>query len=308
MRPGSAALLVILLAAPSAAQDVGRARPEPAATKAVPVLPPEFFEFPRTTRGAKDEEPPLTVWIRGNREAVCYRPRFSAEGRPEAARLALPGDGAGSVLLVQLARDPSRGIRYFAYDGGEGWRGEIEVGPSAPGVSAGRGPWRIEAVASEQGGCPDVASASPIGRVDSAGRIGPNAGAVLVRVELRNPARGEVPVWGWCLAEGRGGASLSQATRNPGRGATQEWSLTSYVTEDGRAIALALSMSAVWNDPRDGREYVYFQVGAAGFSPITEKGSGRLVLPAGPATPHPVELAAYSEQEWPGCQSRASRR
>lgn len=274
------------------------------------VLPAEYFDLPRVEREQKPAPPPsVTVWLRRGRASACARTRFSGE-RPEAVLLPLPGaDSNGRKLrLIQLAWDPSRQTRYLAYDGGEALRGTLEAGPSTGERFALPEGWELRVEPSEESGCPILRGAPPIGRVESAGKTGPNAGALLARVELRKAGESgpPEPVWGWCLAEGRGGSSVVTATRSPGAGATQEWSLATYVPEDGGSVALVLAMSAVWRDPRDAREYRYLQFGPGGFMPLTEAGTAKRLLSAGPAVPHAVDLALFSEAEWPTCQSRAS--
>lgn len=65
-----------------------------------------------------------------------------------------------------------------------------------------------------------------------------------------------------------------------------------YLSRDGGSVALALVVEATWSDPRDGREYIYAQVGDVReqLVPLTPDGVMATSLPAGVATDRPLEL------------------
>ncbi len=273
-----------------------------------PAVPAALVGLPRVpvSDAARPSPQPLIVRVRSAAgDSACFDVRFRGEG-PESVALPVPG-GDRKVTLLELAFDPARRARHLFYDAGPGARGQIlSASLDASGaLSFGFGDMALGGEADPS--CQTVVGAAPIG-ISQPWREGdgPNAGAVLARVELLE--ENEKPVWGWCLAEGRGGASTHSAVRNPSGGARQEWSLVSYVPPDGGAIALALAMSADWTDPRDGKVYRYVQDGSGGFVPLTKEGRTVLRLPAGAAAPRPIEVMVFSEEEWPGCAARAARR
>jgi hypothetical protein len=274
-------------------------------SETAPELPPEFRSAPRVPASefsrALEETPPLFVTTGEGRERRCRAISFGGSG-PEAVAL---GEAApGALRLVELAWDPARRLRYLAVDGGtadrrqtvvfEGGSRSIEIGDR-----------RIALSSSDPGGCDSVRGRAPIGVLDATEAPGPNAGAVLIRVAVDGDSE---MVSGWCLAEGRGGASTHGATRSPWRGATRDWTLSSYVTDDGTTAALVLAASSVWTDPADGREYRTTQYAASGFLPLTREPVAALSLERGPANPGPVALTAVRERDWATCASRAAVR
>jgi len=280
-----------------------RAEPGPA-----PMVPAALADLPRLPVSDASPPPPqpLIAHLRSDAgEGACYEVRFHGSG-PETVVLPVPGSDRG-VTLIQLAFDPARRARHLFYDAGPESRGPIlSASAETSGVlSFGFGQMELGGEADPD--CARMAGGAPIGvnRPWHEGE-GANAGSILARVEMLESS--DRPVWGWCLAEGAGGASTHSATRNPSGGARQEWSVVSYVTPGGDAIAIVLAMSADWTDSRDGKVYRYFQYASGGFAPLKKEAQPVLRLPAGAAAPRPIELVLFSEQEWPGCASRAAER
>jgi hypothetical protein len=302
-----AAILAALMAAAAVAQQ--RVPPAPKGEPGpAPSVPPALADLPRlpVSDAAGSSPRPLVVRLRSQDggSSTCSVVRFRGAG-PEAVALPVPG-GDRKVTLIALAFDPARRTRDLFYDAGPESRGQIlSASRDASGaVSFGFGEMTLGG--DEDPTCEAVSASAPIGVSQWHEGDGPNAGSVFARVQIME--EGEKPVWGWCLAEGYGGASTHSAVRNPAGGARQEWSLVSYVPPDGGAIALAFSMSADWTDPRDGKVYRYFQLASGGFAPLTREGKTLFQVPAGAAAPRPIELVVFAEDEWPGCASRAAER
>jgi hypothetical protein len=275
----------------------------------VPTVPAALADHPRllVSDVATPSPGPLIVRLRSEDggESACYDVRFRGTG-VETVVLPVPGSDR-KVTLIELAFDPARRVRHLFYDAGPESRGPIlSASAETSGVlSFGFGQMELGGPENPECGKPPAGAPSGANRLWQEGD-GPNAGAFLARVELLE--EGERPVWGWCLAEGGGGGSSHSAVRNPSGGARQEWSVTSYFVPGGDAIAIALAMSADWIDPRDGRVYRYLQYASGGFAPLKKEAQPVLRLAAGAAAPRPIELVVYSEEEWPGCASRAAER
>ncbi|MGH9400218.1 MAG: hypothetical protein ACRD00_07600 [Thermoanaerobaculia bacterium] len=67
--------------------------------------------------------------------------------------------------------------------------------------------------------------------------------------------------------------------------------ISGYVTRDGRSVAAVLTATAIWIDPRDGREYYFAQAPLISVLLYPLNDVARVgALPAGVATPRPLEL------------------
>ncbi len=311
-RSKSVWLIACLLSALAVAPAQQRPLPplEKPESNIVPTLPSQFFNSPRIASAdfgaALAQTPPLTFRLRTRGLEACYQVRFRGE-RPEAARLAFPGEGGPTISALHLAWDPLSRVHYLFFDGGsESTRRSAtlrEAGNTAKAsVSLDLGD--IDVSAAPDAACEPVSASSPIGQSKWHEGDGPNAGSVLARVEV-SEARNRI--WGWCVAEGYGGASTHGAIRNPDGGARHEWNLYSYVPADGNTVALALVMSKDWIDPRDGSVYRFVQSASGGFVPV-EGEHPAFRIEAGPAVPRVIDVAVFGEKEWPGCASRAARR
>ena len=73
--------------------------------------------------------------------------------------------------------------------------------------------------------------------------------------------------------------------------------VSGYVARDGRSFAAALTATAIWIDPQDGREYMFVQPEVPTVSvtlyPLTSEGVTVTRLTAGVATPRPLVLRVY---------------
>lgn len=301
--------LTILLGLSSPGRSQERVPPQPnAGPGPAPAVPAALAGFPRipVSDAARPSPRPLIVRVRSTAgDSACFDVRFRGEG-PEAVALPFPG-GDRKVTLLELAFDPARRTRHLFYDAGPDSRGQILSASLESSGTLSFGFGEMTLGGEDDPACEPISGSAPIGVSHWHEGDGANAGSVLARVEILEEGN-EKPVWGWCVAEGYGGASTHSAARNPSGGARQEWSLASYVPSDGEAIALALSMSADWTDPRDGKVYRYFQYGSGGFVPLTKEGRTVLRLPAGAAAPRPIEAIVFSESDWPGCAARAAER
>jgi len=282
-------------------------RPE---SKIAPELPARFFDSPRIIASEFDSAlakvPPLIFRLRSTGLEACYQVRFRGD-RPERASLTFPGVGGAKISALQLAWDPSTRARYLLFDGGnDATRRAVTLADAgrsrSASVSLGLG--EVLVGTEPDAACEPVSASSPIGQSYWKEGDGPNGGTVLSRVKL---AEERETVWGWCVAEGYGGASTHGAIRNPDAGARQDWELYSYVPTDGKVIALALLMTKDWRDPRDGRIYRYTQSESGGFIPFDGERPA-FHLEAGPAIPRPIDVSVFPEREWPGCASRAAQR
>ncbi|HKD11633.1 MAG TPA: hypothetical protein VKE50_06130 [Thermoanaerobaculia bacterium] len=304
-RPVLAALLLGMAFEAAGQERVPPPRTEPGPAPMVPAALADLPRLPISDAAAPPPQP-LIVHLRSDAGvAACYDLRFRATG-PETVVLPVPGSDR-RVTLVELAFDPARRARHLFYDAGPESRGPILSASAETSGVLSFGFGQMELGGDADPDCAKMTGGAPMGvnRPWHEGD-GPNAGSVLARVEvLENSDR---PVWGWCLAEGAGGASTHSAIRSPSGGARQEWSVASYVTAGGDAIAIVLALCADWTDPRDGKVYRYFQYASGGFAPLKKEAQPVLRLPAGAAAPRPIELVVYSEEEWPGCASRAAER
>jgi len=303
-------LSLLLILASAAAVGQQRRPPEPRPPSPSLPVPAEHRDDPRVPltqvadRGAQASV--LTVRVARGREERCFEARFRGD-HAEAVTLAIPGAPGRNVMLIQLAYDPARATRYLFYDAGTASeRGALVVEPHGVPVRAESDSWILVVEPIEDSSCSAAGASAPIGKTEWHEGDGPNGGAVFARVSLTEEAAGQI--WGWCLAEGKGGSSRHSAIRNPGGGARQEWWVTSYVPADGRSIALALGASADWTDPRDGREYRYFQFAANGFFDLSPDPVKAFELSRGAAVPRPIAVTVVGEKEWAGCAAHAAAR
>ena len=303
-----------LFAAAALAQE--RRPPAARAPSAPEPIPEKFRELPHLALSDFEKAPaqaPILIRVRSGPTESCRSVLFASD-RADSVTIP-PGPEAKPVTIVQLFQDRILGRRYLAADGGS---------PQLRGIlvleRAGNAEWSApggtlevsvsHASAQDPGGpCEPASASAPAGTVhwDEANPR-TNGDAVLLRAEIRSdraPSPGVV--WGWCVAEGPGGASNLSAIRSPGP-SSQNWKLVTYITPDGRAAAAALAFTHVWRDPRDGRDYRFSQSGATGFLALPASGNAVLSLDAGPALPHSIELAFVTEKDWAQCASRAAAR
>jgi hypothetical protein len=80
-----------------------------------------------------------------------------------------------------------------------------------------------------------------------------------------------------------------------------------FVFPDGRHVVAAIIASAVWRDPRDGRDYVYSQAGSQRASTLSKGEAGNFsILPAGVATPRALELKFLTDEARAAAEAAAA--
>jgi hypothetical protein len=303
-----------LLGAAALAQE---RRPPAARTPSAPEpIPEKFRELPHLAVSDFEKPPaqaPVLIRVRSGSTESCRSVLFASD-RADSVTIS-PGQETKPATIVQLFQDRILGRSYLAVDGGSPeLRGVLVLERtgnaewSAPG-----GALEVSvsyAAARDAGGpCEPASTSAPAGTVHwNEANPRTNGDALLLRAEIRaDQAPSPGVVWGWCVAEGPGGASNLSAIRNPGP-SSQEWKLVTYITPDGRAAAAALAFTHVWRDPRDGRDYRFSQSGATDFLALPASGNAVLSLDAGPALPHSIDLTFVTEKEWAQCASRAAAR
>jgi len=199
----------------------------------------------------------------------------------------LPGSSGSGYTVTQFGFDPISGTRYLAVEGDhfrkafsvaapEGVTWETRKGESSLKMSI--APWRGGA------GCP------------SAERRYPSPGAtVLLNMELHaDSGSGEVVAAPRIQVRTGQVFSARSGFEDAARGQHREFSIQGYVAADGRSAALGVVTTAIYVDPKDGREYVYSQTSPlSGFAQLTREPADVAALPAGIASSQPLVLRVW---------------
>jgi hypothetical protein len=247
------------------------------------LLPEKFQGLPRIAveEYSKSLSPPLFVETRWNASETCNRLTFG-NGGVSTALIPAPGRTRSLPMLVsQFGFDPVTGARFvvaddplrrvFALQPGSSKSAEIRSDAQSLRVTVAPSPMAAE-------GCqgPDQRESGPR----------PNT-MIVMEVRERLEDGSMRAVMGPRVAA-LAGVAFSMRSSFKDRG----FVIRGYLSRDGGSVALALVVEATWSDPRDGRDYIYAQVGDVReqLVPLTPDGVMATSLPAGVATDRPLEL------------------
>lgn len=249
-----------------------------------PALLPERFQgLPRIAveEYSKSLSPPLFVKTRWNGSETCNRLTFG-NGGASTALIPAPGRTRSLPLLVsQFGYDPVTGTRFvvaedplrraLALPPGLAKSADVHSDAQSLRVTFAPSPMAAE-------GCQDP----------DRGTSGPRPNSLIV-MELRERLEdGTAQAVMRPRVAALAGVAFSMRSGSNDRG----FVIRGYLSRDGGSVALALVAEATWSDPRDGREYIYAQVGDVReqLVPLTPNGVMATSLPAGVATDRPLEL------------------
>jgi hypothetical protein len=206
-------------------------------------------------------------------------------GEPPVFGISTPS-GSG-YTVTQFGFDPVSGTRYLVVEA-ERFRKAFSV-PAREGVT-----WEMRK--GESSLKVAVASAPGGAGCARAERRYPSPGApVLLNIELRaGSGSGEVVAAPRIQVRAGQVFSTRSGFEDVAKGQHREFSIVGYVAADGRAAALGLVTTAIYVDPKDGREYVYSQASpASGFVDLSREPAEAAALPAGIASSQPLGLRVW---------------
>jgi hypothetical protein len=252
------------------------------------LLPEKFQGLPRIAveEYSKYLSPPLFVKTRWDGSETCNRLTLG-NGGASTALISAPGRTRSLPLLVsQFGYDPVTGARFvvaddplrrvFALQPGSAKSAEIRTDAQSLRVTV-----APSSMAAEKCQGPDQRESGPR----------PNT---MIVMELRERLEdGSMrAVMGPRVAALAGVAFSMRSGSNDASGHSRSFVIRGYLSRDGGSVALALVVEATWTDPRDGREYIYAQVGDVReqLVPLTPDGVMATSLPAGVATDRPLEI------------------
>ena len=255
---------------------------------ATPAVPEQFRDLPRLpvarySEAFKDRAS-VTLRTRWKGAERCYNFDFGDESQEAVVSVSYDAD-APKVTLTPFAFDPISGSRYFAAEAGE-TRWGLLVSPGHPtSVEDSRASGLRLSLALEPGDCP----AAEARRVQATGR---QKQTIWLQV---TEAGSDETVMGFGWGGGPlGGGSQHSSLQEEGQ--ERNLFVHSFLFPDGRHVVAALVATAVWRDPRDGRDYVYSQAGSQA-SPLSIGEVGNLsILPAGVAWPNALELKFLTDE------------
>lgn len=253
-------------------------------------VPPSFAEAPRLpveeyARAFASPEP-LVLRMRTPDGESCGRLDYRS-GEPPL--FALPGaSGAAAYTVTQFGFDPVSGTRYLALEGDHFRKAFSVSAPDGLTWEARKGDSSVRiSVAKPRGESAECAPAE---------RRYPSPGAsVLLHVEVREGSASSEIVAAPRIAVRAGQVfSTRSGFEDTVKGQHREFSIQGYISSDGRAAALGLVTTAIYVDPKDGREYVYSQASPLpGFTELGREPIDAASLPAGIASSQPLVLRVW---------------
>lgn len=257
---------------------------------ATPAVPEQFRDLPRLPVARYSEafknRGSVTLRTRWKGAERCYSFDIGDERQQAVVSVSYDAD-APKLTLTPFAFDPVSGSRYFAAEAGEArWGLLVSPGHPTSVEDSGANGLRLS-LALEPGDCP-VAEAR---RIQTSGR------QQMVNLEVTEPGSDEI-VTGFGsgqMSGSTGGGSTHSLLQEEGQ--ERNLFMHLFVFPDGHHVVAAIIASAVWRDPRDGRDYVYSQAGSQRASTLSKGEAGNLsILPAGVATPHALELKFLTDE------------
>jgi hypothetical protein len=251
-------------------------------------------------RQATASLPPLFIRTRWNGIESCARLEFPEGERPTIS-VPLSEDPSAPILYVtQFDVDPVSKKRYIALDGA--MRGVLPVGgqfTSTREIKNDTG--RIFVLVTDRAlePCkPQAQRDEPPQRDVQVSFLARESGPDGPGRLLMSP---NLSVRAGTTVKARSGGQDAES------GQQRELVLAAYVSRDGTWVAVVMTATAIWVDPRDGGEYYYTQPSeVAGGEPSLFGRDSRLVatLPPGAATPKGIELMLVGREEKPTATDR----
>ncbi|HEY6930283.1 MAG TPA: hypothetical protein VJA66_11455 [Thermoanaerobaculia bacterium] len=266
---------------------------------ATPAVPEQFRDLPRLPVAAYHEafkdRASVTIRTRWKNAERCYNFDIGDESQQAVVSVSYDAD-APKLTLTPFAFDPVSGSRYFAAEAGEArWGLLVSPGHPTSVEDSGANGLRLS-LALEPGDCPAA----------EARRTQFSGGQQLFFLQVTEAGTDEMVMGtGFQISSGLNGGSSHSSLQEEGQ--ERNLFMHLFVFPDKRHVVATFIASAVWRDPRDGRDYVYSQAGSQSVSPLSIGEAGNLsVLPAGVATPHALELKFLSDEARAAAEARAA--
>jgi len=259
-------------------------------------VPERFRDAPRIpvseVRGAASRLPAFFLRTRWNGTESCARLEFPEGERPTIS-VPLSEEASAPILYVtQFDVDPVSGTRFIALDGA--MSGVLSIGGQKVATRAARdtsGPLSVLATEKPLEPC----------QLRSVREEPPRRDVTLAFVAReRGPeGPGEI-VMAPQLSVAAGTTVKARAGhKDDATGQQREFVLAAYVSRDGSWVAVVLTATAIWIDPRDGGEYYFTQPSAVfGVEPVSiGPRSVVATIPSGAATPRAIEMTLLGREE-----------
>jgi hypothetical protein len=247
---------------------------------------------------ARSTTAPVYALVRSNDEETCFKVPFVSGEPPTYSLQIAKSDDVPRVLVTQFAYEPVAKARYFVLEYGDKASNLLFVSGKStlveyPDVPGG---FRLRLSEEPREGCRDAVSMAP-----------PRTGASMLHFEVRAvKADGTqevvmAPRLQFLPGQVFGMRSEIQDERT---GQHRQMVIWGYVTRDGRSVGAVLTATAIWIDPRDGREYYFAQADSPSIRvnpfPLAPEGVSVGKLSSGVATPRPLELWLFGESSKEG--------
>jgi hypothetical protein len=259
---------------------------------AAATLPDAFQRSPRIALSdfdkVKSAVEPVYAVVRSGDQELCYKLPFPSGEPPTYVLRIGSGDDAPRGFLTQFAYEPVYRARYFVLEYGERSAVLLLMPGKYRSIESSDvfGGFKVKISDEPRDGCREGVSVKPLRGTSSmtgfeVRAIGSDGESTVVMAPRLQFLPGQV-------------FGMRSEIQDDRTGQHRQMVISGYVTRDGRSVAATLQATAIWIDPRDGREYYFAQPDwpSVRMDLFPLGGERALVgkVPAGVATPKPLEL------------------